>query len=386
MTARGVAGPSADGLPVPRYGERSLSDVLPSVLGMLGVPGEPRTIALPEARRVCVLLVDALGLAPLRRDAGGAPFLASLLPGLTELTAGFPATTVTSLTSLGSGLPPGRHGMTGYEMFLPEIGRPLNGLRWDQAVDPRVLLSAPTAFERAARAGVAVTRVSPRAFEGKGLTEVGLRGGSYAGADSAGERVAAAAEALRSGDRSLVYVYYGDLDLTGHIRGCSSPAWQFELARVDQFAQQLAGVLPDDGLLLVTADHGMVDVPMDGRIDVAETPILDQGVRLITGEPRATYVHVVDGAREDVASAWRETLGRRAWVLTRDQAVAAGWYGDRVADHVLPRIGDLVVAMRDDSAVVDSRRMRPTLLSLVGMHGSLTDDELLVPLLVAGPG
>ncbi|MGH8939919.1 MAG: alkaline phosphatase family protein, partial [Actinomycetes bacterium] len=205
-------------------------------------------------------------------------------------------------------------------------------------------------------------------------------------ADSAGERVAAAAEALRSGDRSLVYVYYGDLDLTGHIRGCSSPAWQFELARVDQFAQQLAGVLPDDGLLLVTADHGMVDVPMDGRIDVAETPILDQGVRLITGEPRATYVHVVDGAREDVASAWRETLGRRAWVLTRDQAVAAGWYGDRVADHVLPRIGDLVVAMRDDSAVVDSRRMRPTLLSLVGMHGSLTDDELLVPLLVAGPG
>lgn len=380
---------SPDGeFPSPRYGSTSLSDLLPSVLVGLGVdPADgPPVIALPPVPRVCILLVDGLGLDLLRAHRDAAPFLASLLDTGTELTAGFPSTTATSLPSLGTGLPPGAHGMLGYEMFVPAIDRVMNCLVWDREVDPRSFQPHQTAFERAASSGVAVTRVGPRKLDGTGLTVAGLRGGRHVGADSAGEQVAAAGAALREGDRSLVYVYYGDLDATGHRAGCTSPAWRHQLAHADLVAQQLAVVLPPDGALLVTADHGMVDVPASSRWDVAATPALDAGVRLLAGEPRAVYVHTVAGAAGDVRAAWRETLGETARVLSRDEAVAAGWFGPRVAAEVRPRIGDVVVAAREPVAVFDSRRARPAVLALVGLHGSLTPAELNVPLLVSTPG
>ena len=69
--------------------------------------------------------------------------------------------------------------------------------------------------------------------------------------------------------------------------------------------------------------------------------------------------------------------------MPREEAVESGLYGPVVADHVRKRIGDLVVAARDDSALVDSRFLPPVMLGLVGLHGSLTQDELVVPLLVS---
>lgn len=364
----------------PRYGAAALSDLLPAVLAGMGVTAEPPAVALPPAPRVVVLLVDGLGDLLLRTHGDAAPFLASL-DGGQVLTAGFPSTTATSLTSLGTGRPPGEHGLVGYQMWLPELGRRLDALRWDPAVDAHLLQPLPTVFERAAQAGVAVGRVGPRAFHGSGLTEAGTRGGDYFGANSAGELVAAAAHAARRGTRSLVYVYYGDLDATGHRVGCESAAWRFQLAHVDRVAEQLASALPDDALLLVTADHGMLDVPPGERHDLALDPALDAGVRLLAGEPRATYVHVEPGAQADVVDTWREVLGGRAWVVTRDEAVEAGWFGHHVTPRARGRIGDVVMAAREPIAVVDSRWMAPSLLALVGMHGSLTEAELLVPLL-----
>lgn len=383
--------PLPPGLPEPpRYGAGALSDLLPSVLAAMGVPAGTATVALPPSPRVVVLLVDGLGWQLLRDHAALAPFLSSLVDdpsvGRTApLTTCFPTTTSTSITSLGTGLPPGQHGVLGFEMWLPEIGRPLNTLRWDPEVDARLLQPAPTMFEQALQAGVSVARVGPGAFHGTGLTEAATRGGDYLGAESAGERVMAAAHAVRRGDRSLVYVYYGDLDSTGHRSGCASQAWRLQLAHVDLLAEQLAAALPDDATLLVTADHGMLDVPPSGRIDLADRPELDAGVRLLTGEPRVAYVHAVPGAHDDVLSSWRDTFGSQAWVLSRDEAIAAGWFGPQVHPQFRARIGDVVVAAREPIAIFDSRR-HAEFRSLIGLHGSLTEAELLVPLLRSGPG
>lgn len=376
----------------PRYGAGSLSDLLPSVLTALGVPGGAAIVALPPGPRIVVLLVDGLGWQLLRDHAAAAPFLSSLvdspsdspLDNTAPLTTCFPTTTSTSLTSLGTGLPPGQHGVLGFEMWLPEIGRPLNTLRWDPEVDARLLQPAPTAFERAQQAGVSVARVGPGSFHGTGLTEASTRGGDYLGAESPGERVATAAQAARRGDRSLVYVYYGDLDATGHRSGCTSQAWLLQLAHVDRLAEQLAAALPTDATLLITADHGMLDVPPSGRIDLADRPELDAGVRLLTGEPRVAYVHAEPGADHDVLSSWRDTLGSQAWVLSRDEAIAAGWFGPVVHPRFHARIGDVVLAAREPIAIFDSRR-HAEFRSLIGMHGSLTEAELVVPLLRHGP-
>jgi hypothetical protein len=145
--------------------------------------------------------------------------------------------------------------------------------------------------------------------------------------------------------------------------------------------EQLASRLPPDTTLWVASDHGMVDVPFSARMDVAREPDLADGVRLLAGEPRARYVHTRPGATDDVLQTWHARLGPAADVRSRDDAVAAGWFGPDVPTAMLPRIGQVVAAATAPVAVVDSARERPELLRLIGLHGSLTAAEQLVPLL-----
>jgi hypothetical protein len=363
----------------PRYGQRSLADLMPSILCALGVSGERDVLGLPACRRVAVLLLDGLGLELLRQHPREAPFLASRLPEALSLMAGFPATTVTSLTSLATGLPPGAHGMLGYQVRVPGQQRLLNALRWDAAVDPWSWQPAPTGFERARDAGVAVTHVAPGRLRDTGLTKAALRGAAYRPADTPGELVVRTIEALHAGDRTLVGAYFGDLDTTGHHTGCRSEAWRLQLAHVDRLVEQLAERLPPGATLLVTADHGMVDVAPERRRDVDTEPALADGVALLGGESRARHVYARRGAAADVLATWRELLVEDMWVLSRADAVAAGWFGPSVPESFLPRIGDVVAAAREDAGVVATRR-EPLESALVGAHGSLTSAEQLVPL------
>ncbi|MEP6759900.1 MAG: nucleotide pyrophosphatase/phosphodiesterase family protein [Sporichthyaceae bacterium] len=372
-------------IPVPAFGGGSLADVLPSVLAGLGVAGESAALEFPVTSRVCVVLVDGLGWNALRALPEEAPFLTSLLgnDGSRAITSVFPTTTPIALTSLGTGLSPGEHGIVGLLLRLPEDGRVVDTLALPAQVDMRALQPRPTAFERAVAAGIEVTRIGPKHFDGAGLSEAGLRGGRYAGAESKGERVDATHDAVRRGQRSLSYVYLGTLDATGHRRGCSSTAWARELTHIDRVVEQIADTLPAGATLLITSDHGMVDVPFENRWDVADTPSLSAGVEVVAGDLRGVHVHARPGAAEDVLEAWRSTLGADFWVFSRDDAIKAGLYGPAVAEHVYHRIGDVVAVARDTSAVVDRRVMSPELLALVGLHGSVTEDELVVPLLIA---
>ena len=368
---------------LPDHGGGSLADVLPAVLRSLGEPGGQPGPELPESSRVVVLLVDGLGMPALLAAPEQAPFLTSLLatPWSRRLSTVFPSTTPIALTSFGTGLTPGEHGITGLFLRLDD-GRTVDMLANPGQVDLRLLQPQPTVFERAVAAGIAVTRVGPKAFDGRGLTEAALRGGAYAAAESPGERVAATVAAVRPAERACVYVYYGDLDSTGHRQGCTSDAWAAELTHVDRLVEQLAGALPAGTTLVVTSDHGMVDVPHENRFDLARTPALDDGVAMLSGDLRGAQVHTRDGASGAVLDAWRETLGDTFWVVAQDEAVASGVYGPTVTPTARARLGDLLAVPRDHHVLVDSRVMRPPILGLVGMHGGLSDDELGIPLLV----
>ncbi len=374
----------------PRYGENTLADVLPGVAAALGVPvhrdGLPPdpldlTGALAGARRVAVLLVDGLGADLLRRHADLAPTLAALATPVGNLSAPCPSTTPVSLATLGTGLPPGAHGILGFLTQVPGTERTLNHTRWADDPDPRTWQAQRTVFEQAVAAGVAATAVGPYAFAGSGLTEAVYRGARYPGSFGPGDLVASLLQALEAGPRSLAYGYVAELDLTGHLRGVDSPAWRAQLALVDRMVEQVVDGLPDDAALLVTADHGMLDVPDATRFDVEDEPELMEGVRLLVGEPRARYVHAEEGAAEDLLQRWREGLGSRAWVLGRDEAVASGVFGP-VADAVVERIGD-VVALARGSWVLTAPLREPGPSSLAAYHGSLTGTELAIPLLLA---
>lgn len=373
-------------LAAPPYGVSSLSDLMPAVARSLDVELPPPGAGLSDALRLaptsraCVLLVDGLGDLLLRERAGHAPYLRSLLDRVGTISAGFPTTTATSMGSLGTGLPPGAHGLVGFEVLVPERDELLNELSWEPAVDPRRWQRETTVLQQAAAAGIEVVRIGPGFFDGSGLTEAALRGGRFVAAASLDDRVEAALTALRSAPRTLVYVYWGDLDKVGHVEGCQSWPWGEELAKVDLAVRRLVAGLPSDATLHVTADHGMVDVAHHDRLDVGHEPELAAGVRHVGGEPRCLQLYCEPGQAQQVLTTWADRLAGRAEVVTRAQAVAAGWFGP-VAAHVSARIGDIIVVCGPGAAVVDSRRARPEAMRLIGLHGSLSPQESLVPLL-----
>jgi hypothetical protein len=364
---------------LPGYGQGTLADLGQSLLASLGVPGEQNALGLPHANRVCLLLIDGLGWELLRAHPTAAPFLSELANGGSPLAAGFPATTVTSLGSIGTGRPPGQHGLLGYQVRMPGTSRLLNGLRWDKSVDPVRWQPGTTIFERAAAARISACRIASGAFRQSGLSTAAMRGADYRAAETPGALVARTAEALAERQSVFAMVYTGDLDATGHAYGCASAAWRFQLGHIDRLAEQLVGAVPAGTVVHITADHGMVDVPPDRRLDVDTQPQLRAGVALLGGEPRARHIYADPGAVTDVHAAWQETLGDSAWVVSREQAIGDGWFGP-VERRMADRIGDVVAAPSGESAMV-ATVAEPRESALVGMHGSLTAADQLVPLL-----
>jgi hypothetical protein len=366
---------------VPTYGAATLADLSSSILASLDpeAPEPQNVLGLPAAQRACLLIVDGLGWELLRAHPAVAPFLSELALNSRPITAGFPSTTVTSLGSICTGRPPGQHGILGYQVIIPGENRLLNGLRWDARIDPRQWQPLPTVYERSTAAGIAAVHVAQGAFRGTGLTVATMRGADFWPADSMGALAAQAAVALGENRRAFVTVYHGDLDNTGHVFGVGSDAWYNQLAHVDKLAEQLAGSLPSGTCMYVTADHGMVDISPEDKFDVDEAPELRSGLALLGGEPRARHVYARRGAAADLLAAWREVLGDRAWVMSRDEAIKDGWFGP-VDEPMARRIGDVVVATAGSLAVV-ATKAEPRESALFGMHGSLTPSEQLVPAL-----
>ncbi|WP_181775849.1 alkaline phosphatase family protein [Amycolatopsis pittospori] len=361
-----------------------LGQVVPSALSALGAAGFADSLSLGEASSACVLLIDGLGWELLAEYAEDAPVLTQLAKS--PIRVGFPATTAAGLGAIGTGLASGEHGLVGYTFEVPG-GGVLNALRWTShedggdlrgALPPRDVQPLPTTFERAAAAGIATSVVSSAKFSDTALTRATQSGARYVGVHALGDLAAGILRCL-SERPAFCWGYHSELDMLGHIYGPGSSAWRMQLRQVDRLVESIVDGLPPGALLAVVADHGMVTV--EDALDIDDTPALLGGVRAIGGEVRARHVYSEPGAEADVLAAWREVIGDRAWILSRDEAAEAGWFGP-INDRVRPRIGDVVVAAkgrfgltRELAEIVES--------SLVGQHGSLTTAEQLVPLVLA---
>jgi hypothetical protein len=374
----------------PAYGEGSLADVLPSLLAALGVPGAEDRLGLADrlagVRRIAVLLVDGLGHRLLPLAAPVAPAIADMVAGrlgdVRVLTTSFPSTTPTSLTSLGTGAPPGAHGLVGFTVNVPGTAMVLNHTEWSDNPDPRLWQPLTSQFARAAAAGVAVSMVARGEYEGSGLTVSGWRGARYHAADDLDTLATRTLAALTEPDPpALVYGYHPDLDRLGHLHGVDSPQWRAGASGVDRLVTRLVEQLPPDAAVVVTADPGQLDVPPEDRFDLDADLRLRAGVQVVAGEARVRYLHTVPGAAGDVIATWQGILGDAAWVASRDEVVAAGWFGP-VSEAHLPRVGDVVVVCRDRYIVLATAHEPDRVARLVAFHGSWTATEMLVPLII----
>ncbi len=372
----------------PRYGRRSLADLVPAITArLLDAETVPDVAAELASRRVVVLVVDGLGSRQLARVPDVAPTLRRL-PG-EDVDAVFPSTTVASIASIGTGLPPSRHGLVGYTFPLPGHDQPLNGLGWRiglrgggydarQEVVPEALQPTPTAFERAAAAGIAVTVVVDDEFPDSGLTRAALRGGERRTARGLDTTLDLAVEAVTSDDGpALAYCHHPVVDWAGHVHGACSAEWCDAVTDVDDALARLRRQLPADVTVLVTSDHGMLTIEDDDVVELADHPDLLDGVRVLAGEPRVRHLALEpDADAGAVAARWRSALGDRVLVLDRDTALPL--FGPEPSAAARRHVGDLVVVARRGTLVHE--RVDPHGGRHRGQHGGPSRAELLVPL------
>jgi hypothetical protein len=315
--------------------------------------------------------------------------LAGALGSSSTIDSGFPTTTAAALASLTTGVSPGQHGLVGYSVLDAANDRVVNELSgWDERLDPLTWQLAPTVFEIAGQRGIRSAAVGQEKYRDSGFTKAVLRGAEYLAGSSIADRFDAALEWMRAApDGALLYIYVPELDQLAHAKGWQSAAWTDRLEQLDGAVRDFVRALGPRVGLIVTADHGIVDVPQHSHVLVDSTPALLDGLRFIAGEPRCLQLHFEQDAseivRESLVSAWKAAEAGRSWVATRAEAIAAGWFG-AVKPEVELRIGDVLVAARKAIAYYDGRSASVQSRAMVGQHGSWAPAELRVPVLRFG--
>jgi len=374
-------------LPATKSHRFSLADVVPSSL--LAIAHEPNRLSLPPAEKAIVLLVDGLGVSALSARAGHARTLAPLLSAASIIGARFPSTTASALATLTTGETPGIHGLVGYSVLDAANDRLVNQLSgWDAHLDPATWQRVPTLFEKARDEGIPTFAIGTERYRSSGFTQAVLRGADYRSGATIADRFDQARRVLDEIDRGLIYLYVPELDQAGHSAGWQSPLWTTMLEELDRSVRAFAPTLGRGEGMLLTADHGVLDVPQSSQVLFDSQSRLVDGVRFVAGEPRALQLHfepdATDQHRAAVLASWRETEGSRSWIVSREEAIRSGWFGATVDPDVVPRIGDIIVAARKAIAYYDSRVATDNGRKMVGQHGSWSPQELTIPLLRFG--
>lgn len=363
---------SADEIVRADYSGGWIGGVLPALAAGRAPHGAPAWVA--SARSRVLLLIDGLGTQLYARFRAQLPALEPFVG--TTITSVVPSTTATALPSLTTGCTPAVHGMLGDRMRVG--GRVLGVLNWTVAggnpPDP-----AQVQPHQPFPAGQPVV-VSAAKFAGSGFSHAHLRGAPFRGYDTPDELVAQVCAAVRGG-APVVYGYLPDLDRAAHELGFDAAGFGAALALANSVIAGIHRSLPADAALLVTSDHGHVATPAADQIALAPlTPM----VSVMAGNTRLRYLHARPGATADLHAAAAELVGSHAWVHDRAGLVASGWLGPHMSPVVAGRLGDVVLAARGATTLVDPSDRRQA--SLKTMHGSVTAAEMLVPLLAAHGG
>jgi hypothetical protein len=389
-----------DGALLPAHGDYCFANVPDTLRSLCGLtvdrplPDDVFSGVDTDAERVVVVLLDGFGYAHWKRDHADHPFLASLTEAgpVTPLTSTYPSETAAAMTTFTSWLQPIEHGVLGWWQYLPEIDRVIQTLPWttldDESLPDRIerdeLFPAVSVHEEIADSGADVSLVRPvEIAEVDAEDRIDRRPYRTVAGMALSIR-----QALESGSE-FVYAYSPVLDGVAHESGTGSEGFAEQLASVvaaleRELRETLDPTLANETLLVVTADHGQIDTDPGENVDLRELPIWDHLRRNGAGEPippvggpRNVRFHVRDGHLDRLRGVLDTHLDGH--LFTRDESLSLGLFGDRDPHpEFAERCGELVCVPRAGSAWWSDDE-----LDLVGMHGGLSPEEMLVPFAAA---
>ncbi len=358
---------------LPDYAGPNVRGIIPALLGPADwsrslPPWFPEPVR--HARQVVVLVLDGLGWDQLSEHSADMPLLSGFTGG--PITTVAPTTTATALSSIATGLTPAEHGLVGYRMLMK--GEVINVLRWlAPGGDRRRSLPPIDVQPFTPFMGITVPVVSPAELESSAFTEAHLRGSRPVGYRASSAIAVEVRHQLAAGER-FVYAYYGSVDKTAHERGFGD-FYDAELRAADRLVGDIVDALPTGAALLVTADHGQVQV---GDRIITPDPALLSSVTLQSGEGRFRWWHT-SGSPDTLAKEADDAYGDLAWVVTKEQMIDEGWFGPVMSPPVAARLGDVALVAHEPVSFYEPADSGP--FELICRHGSLTSAEVMVPLL-----
>ncbi len=362
------------------------SDPQIALAASLGVDGdrareqlEGALADLPPIRSFVMIVVDGLGSANLRAAAAYARTLSALAPRRIETV--IPSTTGAALTTLVTGRLPAEHGLIGYAIRHPQLGI-VNTLKgWGGITDPAAWQRATPLFELGSGLGARAVAIGRPAHATGGLTESILAGAEYLGGQTIDDRFAIASRLVRGPDPILAYLYIDELDRVAHSDGWRSMLWGRRLEDFDSALSAFLRTLPADTGVVVTADHGMIDIAPEQYAALPDAELTE--VAAVGGEARNRSLYLRDpGSAREVADRLSGVLGKQAWVGTRDDAIRAGWFGGQLRPEIADRLGDVLLVARGTRAFIGEAETG--IRAMVGQHGGVSDEERGVPVALAG--
>ncbi len=381
---------------LPDYQGGSIVNLMASIqAGLGGVSHDypPLRLLAPERvqehRQVLLLVIDGLGFNYLRAHPEAVCLNQNLLAGITSV---FPPTTASAIPTFLTGDAPQQHGLTGWHMYFRELGSVLAVLpgiaRYGgqglsaAGVDVGHLLGSRPFSERI---GVEAITVSPAFIADSDFNRAYLGSASSVAYRDLGDLLQRCADLLHRPGARYIYAYWPELDSLGHRFGIGSQPVLAHLRELDQaFEKLLDAIRGTDTLVIVCADHGQVDTTQSHRIELGDHPLLEDCLVLpLCGEPRAAYCYLRPGREQAFEQYLQSEFAEYADGLLSTTIVESNWFGlGRPHPQLANRIGDRVLLMKEGYAVKDWLPQEKR-FEMIGMHGGLSQDELLVPLIVA---
>lgn len=365
-------------LPAPPKSLGKLGDVLISALA--SVRGELNQLSLPKRKSVLVLLVDGLGLRNLQEAGAHAGFLNSQKSF--EASCFYPSTTASSLVSFATGTPPWENSFIGYQVFDRSKQIAMNLLSgWVDQLDARTFQPLETVSEKAASLGIEFHTVAPAIYKESGFTAATMRQATFHGVNFLEERFVKAQALLASAGPKVVYLYVPELDQTAHAKGWKSQEWLQLLEDVDSQVSKLVAALPKNTGFIVTADHGVIDIPKQNHIYLDEY-LSESELDYVGGDTRGLFVYLKDAStRASALARLKQYVDDSCYLVTPEDLVGAGYWQAIANSAILP---DFIVLAKKEVALYHRSFAKLKSLEMIGHHGSISNSEMSIPLMTFG--
>lgn len=358
--------------------------MLASCLAAIGGDSQ-NLLGIKPANKAVVILVDGLGVSNLKFQPGHAPFLNSLLSKNSSIECAFPSTTAASITSFATGKQPGEHVVIGYQIFDRSKAKGINLLTgWGPEFPPQNQRENCLS-EKAAAQGIDFVFCGPAEYAESGFTQATMRAARYLPAKSIQERFDVVAATLRSTDSQIIYLYIPELDQTAHAFGSKSDRWLEKLEELDSIVKDFTARLPKGIGVLLTADHGIVDVAESNHYFLDEVEL--EGLQFVGGDPRVSYLYFDSMPAQHIEMrrlALREHFGATAFVALAGEVIEAGYFGKTLTQQARALLPDIFVIAKSEIAIYHRGFSKPKSMRMIGQHGSISPAETKVPLIRFG--